>query len=596
MSHAAIRDYLRAVAGDPAGPADAELLARFAAARDESAFELLVWRHAALVQRVCRGVLRDHHAAEDAAQAAFLVLARKAHTFAGRGSVVGWLYRVARRVAGRLAKDHARRPANAADLAHVPAGTEPAGVCPDEAAALWAEVDRLPDHYRVPVLLCFFEGLTHAEAARRTGWPLGTVAGRLARAKDVLARRLSRKGVGLVAVALPLPAAGFVGGTAHAAVAFAGRMAVVPGVEPSVARLAEGAMTAMFPIQLKLAAAVAIACGLTAGVWALAPGPQVAPGFPQQPPAKPAAAAPVAAADRLADAAQRARSLNNLKQILLAMHSFHDVNGHFPGNITDKDGKPLLSWRVAILPYIEQEGLYKEFKLDEPWDSEHNKKLLAQMPDLYRVGFEPEDSTKTYYQVFAGPGSAFEPGQKVKILDVTDGTSNTIGVVEAGPPVEWTKPADLPFDADKPAKPELPFKNAFAVAMLDGAAYIFRPDIEADTLRDLIGRLDGVVTPDRKEFLAKLPLSKEELKAVQEMLRENEKLIDAVAGHLREQQKLLVELVRAGAAAEPRGIDAERLAEMNRGLQLSLALLKQETEELRKQVEAAKAKPPAVKK
>src|SRR5262245_48328049 len=120
MSQLAIRDYLRAVGGvNPSGPADAELLARFAAARDESAFELLVWRHAALVQRVCRAVLRDHHAAEDAAQAAFLVLARKAHTFAGRGSVVGWLYRVARRIAVRVARDRARRPASSDALDRV---------------------------------------------------------------------------------------------------------------------------------------------------------------------------------------------------------------------------------------------------------------------------------------------------------------------------------------------------------------------------------------------------------------------------------------------------------------------------------------------
>src|SRR5438874_11698755 len=116
MSQHAIRDYLRAAVGvEAGGAADAELLARFAATRDESAFELLVWRHAALVQRVCRAVLRDRHAAEDAAQATFLALARKARTFAGRGSVVGWLYRVARRAALRLARERARRPASSGE-------------------------------------------------------------------------------------------------------------------------------------------------------------------------------------------------------------------------------------------------------------------------------------------------------------------------------------------------------------------------------------------------------------------------------------------------------------------------------------------------
>src|SRR5262245_17427042 len=196
MAHPLIRDYLRAAGADP-GATDADLPARFAAARDEAAFELLVWRHAALVQRVCRAVLGDHHAAEDAVQATFLVVARKAHAFAGRGSVVGWLYRIARRVSVRLARRPARRPAPSDQLHPLAAAPAPPGVSSCEAAAFCAEIDRLPERYRVAVLLCFFEGLTHAEAARRTGWPIGTVAGRLARAKDLLARRLTRRGVGL---------------------------------------------------------------------------------------------------------------------------------------------------------------------------------------------------------------------------------------------------------------------------------------------------------------------------------------------------------------------------------------------------------------
>src|SRR3954471_14439526 len=116
MTAPAIRDYLKVIGNATAGADDAALVARFAATRDEAAFELLVWRHAALVQRVCRAVLRDHHAAEDAAQATFLVLARKAYTFAGRGSVVGWLYRVARRVSARMARQQARRPRPSAEL------------------------------------------------------------------------------------------------------------------------------------------------------------------------------------------------------------------------------------------------------------------------------------------------------------------------------------------------------------------------------------------------------------------------------------------------------------------------------------------------
>ena len=256
MSYPAIREYLRhAIGDDPTGPADVELLARFAATRDESSFELIVWRHAALVQRVCRAVLRDHHAAEDAAQAAFLVLARKAHTFTGRGSVVGWLYRVARRIAVRLAKDRSRRQLSSTGLERVPDASSVSESSPEDISALCLEVDRLPERYRIPVLLCFFEGLTHAEAARRTGWPVGSVAGRLARAKELLARRLARKGVGVAAVALGVPAGSFVGSTAQAAVAFAVRGPVIPGVEPSVTQLAEGALRTMTATTWKLSAA-----------------------------------------------------------------------------------------------------------------------------------------------------------------------------------------------------------------------------------------------------------------------------------------------------------------------------------------------------
>src|SRR5262245_51737897 len=274
MSQTAIRDYLRAAAGtDPAGAADADLLGRFAATRDESAFELLVWRHAALVQRVCQAVLHDHHAAEDAAQATFLALARKAHAFNRPGSVVGWLYRVARRIAIRSAKQRARRPVSSTELDHLAGAPREPEVGSDEVAAVCAEVDRLPERYRVAVLLCFFEGLTHTEAARRTGWPVGTVAGRLARAKDLLARRLSRKGVGLAAVALAVPGGSFVGSTASAAVAFAAHGAahgaVVPGVEPSVTRLAEGALRTMTATTWNLTAAAAAVLLVSAGAWGL---------------------------------------------------------------------------------------------------------------------------------------------------------------------------------------------------------------------------------------------------------------------------------------------------------------------------------------
>jgi len=587
MNPSAIRSVLH-TAGS--GAADAELLARFAASRDESAFELLVWRHAAFVQRVCKSVLRDHHAAEDAAQATFLVLARKAHTFSGRGSVVGWLYKIARRIALRAAKDCSRRATATANLDRLPGAHLESPHDLDEIAALCTEVDRLPERYRVPVLLCFFEGLTHTEAARRTGWPVGTIAGQLARAKALLSRRLAKKGVGVAAMMLGLPAAGFVSNTAQAATAFAVNR-IVPGVEPSVLHLAEGAMKTMTGFAWKLTAAVvAVVCVMSvvvAGVGDFSAPPAA---VSLDPPTVPIAA-PVPEkkpdGERIADARQRARSESNLKQILLALHSYNDANRHLPGNITDKDGKPLLSWRVAILPYIEEEELYKKFKLDEPWDSEHNKKLLAKMPDLFRVGFEPKGETKTYYQGFAGPGTLFEPGKELTLVSVTDGTSNTIAIVEAGSPVEWTKPADIPYDPKIELKLKGPFSNVIMGATADAATHAFRPNPDPKNLRRLIEIADGeVVSFD--ELRAKLPLGAGDVKDAQKVFKENEELIESLANQLKDQQKVIAKLIERKNATDD---DLKRLVEMNAQLKFMLATLKKETEELKQKLDGAPPPP-----
>src|SRR5262245_60529094 len=150
--------------------------------------------------------------------------------------------------------------------------------------------------------------------------------------------------------------------------------------------------------------------------------------------------------------AHRARSSNNLKQIAIAFHSFHDVHGAFPASaITDKNGKALLSWRVALLPYLEEDNLYKEFKLDEPWDSKHNKKLLEKMPQVYAptITGKPAKPYTTFYQVFTGPGTMFDPKRTrgtgigtlgSRLADVTDGLSYTVLATEAAEPVLWTKP------------------------------------------------------------------------------------------------------------------------------------------------------------
>lgn len=584
MAGSGIRKYLRAAGLDPAnGPTDAELIAQFADCRDEAAFELLVFRHAGLVQRVCRAVLNDHHAAEDAAQATFLALARKAGSITGRGTVIGWLYRVARRVAVRAAKR--RVPVAVPELYDAPARL-PAELEADTAAAICAEVDRLPERYRVPVLLCFFEGLSHAEAARRAGVPVGTVAGRLARAKDLLAKRLSRRGIALASVALPVVSGTFAGSTARAACEFAAGRSVELLVSESALSLARGALKPMIPNSLKLVGALAIACATVGGVLAFVPGAQP-PGLPPAPPIEvPEVPVAAKAADPKlpdADAAQRRLSMNNLKQILIGMHNYHDVNGHFPNDITDKDGKPLLSWRVAILPYLEHEALYKQFKLNEPWDSENNKKLIAQMPRSYYTFAYDKKTTKTYYQGFSGPGTPFEPGKNLKFTSVTDGTSNTIGVIEGGPAVEWTKPADINYDAKKAfPRPTGPFANTFLVAMLDGSARALKPDLKDEVFRHLVEIADGNVIPEglNASFAAS---TKEELQQAEKLHAENQQLAKRITAALEERQQLLEALLKLKPANGP---NIEKLLEQQERLMAELEALKHEIEQLKAKLKA----------
>jgi len=334
----------------------------------------------------------------------------------------------------------------------------------------------------------------------------------------------------------------------------------------------------------------------TVGAWGLAaakapaPAAEPAPALAAEPAAAPVPA-PVPAAqpakekekERIADAQQRVRSQNNLKQILLAIHNYHDANGHLPADVTDTNGKPILSWRVQILPYIEQDNLYKQFKLDEPWDSENNKKLLADMPELLKTGIEPKDETKTYYQGFAGKGTVFEPGQQIKLTDITDGTSNTVMVVEAGPPVEWTKPADLPYDPEKKLpKLEGPFSNVLMIGWGDGSVRAVKRDIEEKTFRRIIERADGEVI-DFDELDVKFPLTREEIKEAGELLKKNEKLFVAIAVQLREQQKLL-DILAKGNPEMIKGLNLERLVGAKEGLEKFLEELKKQTEELRKEV------------
>ncbi len=259
-------------------PTDAEVLGRFVAERDEAAFELLVWRHGPSVLSLCRRLLGREQDAEDAFQAAFLTLARRAHTIGRRQSVGSWLFKVAYRVALR-----ARQRAGRAAVLSLAGQPEPAREMPDPSdgevrALLDEEVSRLPDKYRAAVVLCYLEGKTSTEAARELGCPRGTIDSRLAWARQRLRQRLLRRGVGLsvaglVAVLAPaapaaVPAA-LVPATSRLALLFATRGAALAGLASAPAvQLAQGVLHAMFLTKLKGAAAVILAAAVvTTGSW-----------------------------------------------------------------------------------------------------------------------------------------------------------------------------------------------------------------------------------------------------------------------------------------------------------------------------------------
>jgi prepilin-type processing-associated H-X9-DG protein len=198
------------------------------------------------------------------------------------------------------------------------------------------------------------------------------------------------------------------------------------------------------------------------------------------------------------EAARRAQCTNNMKQIGLAMHNYHAVNNALPGSaITSKAGKPLLSWRVAILPFLEQGELYNQFHLDEPWDSPHNKGLIEKMPATYTCPSDKlQEKGLTSYRVFSGPGTAFEGTKGHGMQEFLDGTSNTIAVVESKDAVPWTKPDDLPFDPKPNAQLLMPGSNhpgGFNTLFVDGSVRFIKFSINVAVLRALVTRNGGEI-------------------------------------------------------------------------------------------------------
>ena len=271
LRRAALRDESNSLS-------DRELLELFLLSRDESAFEALVRRHGPMVLGVCRRVLVNQHDAEDAFQATFLVLVRKASSIVKRDTVGNWLYGVAYRTAQKARLTTARRRVKEMQMAK-PEALEEDDIWRELRPLLDQELNGLPAKYREPVVLCDLEGNSRKDAAQRLGCPEGTLSGRLSRARMLLAKRLARRGLilsgGVLAMALSRSAATaclpapLVSSTVQTATLLAAGYAVAGAASAPVAALTEGVLKAMFVTKLKVVTAIALSLGLLGAGFSL---------------------------------------------------------------------------------------------------------------------------------------------------------------------------------------------------------------------------------------------------------------------------------------------------------------------------------------
>jgi RNA polymerase sigma factor (sigma-70 family) len=283
---------LRNAAGPGDESPDEVLLECFAARRDEAAFAALVKRYGPLILGVCRRVLHHEQDAEDAFQAVFCVLARKAASIR-RGTAVGaWLYTVAGRVARKAKALQVRRPMGETDLSDIPApNPSPEWVWRELQPILDEEVNRLPERYRRPFILCYLEGKTNQQAAAQLGCPLGTVSSRLVRARERLRTRLTRRGLALStgmlmavlgrhAAAAPVRA-GLADAAVQAGVHYAAGQPVAAGVAALADRCLKATAKARLLITLGLVSALVVGVALVSLLWF--PGRAAGPGDVQAP-------------------------------------------------------------------------------------------------------------------------------------------------------------------------------------------------------------------------------------------------------------------------------------------------------------------------
>ena len=418
-------------------PTDGDLLVRFRDGRgdeSEAAFAALMRRHGPMVLGVCRRVLNDGEDALDAYQATFLILVLKAGTVRRRDSVASWLYGIARHVSLRIRRAEARRREH--ERLRLRISDAPTGGPFDAHEAVHDEVARLPAKFREAVVLCYLEGLTAEAAAERLGCPRGTILSRLSRARDRLRGQLARRGLAVPAALITAGMTARVDAALSPALCEQTYQALLSGqVSPAVNVAAGTTMQTLTRgvviAKLQVGTAV-LAVGCMAYVaWAMMRddgiSAQVVP-FRRVP-------APV-------DDEARSRKATALRQIGLGL--LNTPERLPPAAIVGLDGTLLLSWRVAILPWIGHAELYHRFRLHEPWDSPHNRSLISEMPTLYlTTGEGTLAGGLTHFRAFGGRDSALTTPNGIRLGDVRDGMADTILVVEAEEAVPWTRPEAL---------------------------------------------------------------------------------------------------------------------------------------------------------
>jgi hypothetical protein len=197
------------------------------------------------------------------------------------------------------------------------------------------------------------------------------------------------------------------------------------------------------------------------------------------------------------EAARRAQCKNNLKQIALAMHNYHDSYGTFPPAVTySADGQPMHSWRVLLLPFLDEVALHAQYNMNEPWNSPANSQLLSRMPKVYGCPSSPPELGVTHYAVPVGPRTMFPPERGVAAREITDGTSATLMVIETfGTSLNWMAPVDMTVSAGVPGAQPVAFSSlhtgGFHVSLADGSVRYLSYDVATPQVLDAMLSRDG---------------------------------------------------------------------------------------------------------